>query len=52
VKRPGAQILDTTLWPGTDFSVLETRARQRYQKRAAAIEFYIGASRSNYIRLF
>ena len=40
MKRPGAEILDTTLWPSTDFSVLETRARQRYQDRAAAIEFY------------
>jgi hypothetical protein len=40
VKRPGAEILDTTLWPSTDFSVLETPARERYQDRAAAIEFY------------
>jgi putative transposase len=40
VKRPGPDILDTTLWPSTDFSVLDPHARRRYQKRAAAIEFY------------
>jgi putative transposase len=40
VKRPGAEILDTALWPGTDFSVLDTHARQRYQDRTAAIELY------------
>ena len=40
MKRPGAEILDTALWPGTDFSVLDTHARQRYQDRTAAIELY------------
>jgi len=40
VKRPGPDILDTTLWPSTDFSVLDPHARRRYQNRAAAIEFY------------
>ena len=42
MKRPGAESLDTTLWPSTDFSALEKQARKRYQARAAAIEFYSG----------
>lgn len=40
MKRPGPEILDTTLWPSTDFGVLDSRARQQFQNRAAAIELY------------
>ena len=40
MRRPSSEALDLATWPGIDVTALEAEARERYRRRAAAIEHY------------
>jgi putative transposase len=40
LKRPDSEVLDISRWPSIDFNALEEKARDRYQRRATAVEHY------------
>jgi hypothetical protein len=40
MKRPNSEVLDISRWPSIDPNVLEEKARDCYQQRATAIEYY------------
>ena len=40
MKRPASEALDISRWPSVDINALDEKARQVYQQRALAIEYY------------